>query len=104
MQGYVVGVRGSKVFCLHYLAMNTVNVPQVLELGFGVAVCGSNALATRLQRACAFDQPRSASPLSAAPCDCLQRPATARGCCPKRQCAAPNAIVRARLPPLPRWS
>jgi len=28
MQGYVVGVRGSKVFCLHYLAMNTVNVPQ----------------------------------------------------------------------------
>jgi hypothetical protein len=49
MQGYVVGVRGSKVFCLHYLAMNTVNVPQVLELGFGVAVCGSNALATRLR-------------------------------------------------------
>lgn len=28
MQGFVVGVRGSKVFCLHYLAMNTVNVPQ----------------------------------------------------------------------------
>mmetsp|Transcript_33085 Transcript_33085/g.104621 ORF Transcript_33085/g.104621 Transcript_33085/m.104621 type:complete len:1177 (+) Transcript_33085:130-3660(+) len=28
MRGFVVGVRGSKVFCLHYLAMNTVNVPQ----------------------------------------------------------------------------
>jgi intraflagellar transport protein 122 len=28
MQGYVVGVRGSKVFCLHQIAMGTVNVPQ----------------------------------------------------------------------------
>ena len=28
LQGYVVGVRGSKIFCLHYLAMHTVNVPQ----------------------------------------------------------------------------
>lgn len=27
-QGFVVGARGSKVFCLHYLAMSTVNVPQ----------------------------------------------------------------------------
>jgi len=29
MQGFVVGVRASKVFCLHYLAMNTLYVPQV---------------------------------------------------------------------------
>eukprot|EP00282_Hemiselmis_andersenii_P015967 CAMPEP_0114129596 /NCGR_PEP_ID=MMETSP0043_2-20121206/11561_1 /TAXON_ID=464988 /ORGANISM="Hemiselmis andersenii, Strain CCMP644" /LENGTH=1170 /DNA_ID=CAMNT_0001222885 /DNA_START=82 /DNA_END=3591 /DNA_ORIENTATION=- len=28
LQGFVVGARGSKVFCLHYLAMSTVNVPQ----------------------------------------------------------------------------
>eukprot|EP00286_Rhodomonas_abbreviata_P000017 CAMPEP_0181288064 /NCGR_PEP_ID=MMETSP1101-20121128/127_1 /TAXON_ID=46948 /ORGANISM="Rhodomonas abbreviata, Strain Caron Lab Isolate" /LENGTH=773 /DNA_ID=CAMNT_0023392149 /DNA_START=76 /DNA_END=2394 /DNA_ORIENTATION=+ len=28
LPGFVVGVRGSKVFCLHFLAMNTVNVPQ----------------------------------------------------------------------------
>ncbi|KAJ1472731.1 intraflagellar transport 122 [Baffinella frigidus] len=28
MQGFVVGVRASKVFCLHYLAMNTLYVPQ----------------------------------------------------------------------------
>lgn len=28
LQGFVVGARGSKIFCLHYLAMSTVNVPQ----------------------------------------------------------------------------
>mmetsp|Transcript_26127 Transcript_26127/g.60322 ORF Transcript_26127/g.60322 Transcript_26127/m.60322 type:complete len:1204 (+) Transcript_26127:58-3669(+) len=28
LQGFVVGVRGSKVFCLHFVAMKTVDVPQ----------------------------------------------------------------------------
>jgi len=27
MQGFVVGVRASKVFCLHYLAMDTLSPP-----------------------------------------------------------------------------
>jgi len=28
LQGFVVGFKGSKVFCLHYLAMQTIDVPQ----------------------------------------------------------------------------
>lgn len=28
MQGFVVGFKGSKVFCLHYVSMQTIDVPQ----------------------------------------------------------------------------
>lgn len=32
LQGFVVGFRGSKIFCLHYLAMQTIDVPQSASL------------------------------------------------------------------------
>lgn len=32
MQGFVVGFNGSKVFCLHYVAMQTIDVPQSASL------------------------------------------------------------------------
>ena len=32
MQGYVVGFNGSKIFCLHYVAMQTIDVPQSASL------------------------------------------------------------------------
>ena len=38
MQGFVVGFNGSKVFCLHYVAMQTIDVPQSASLYRYVAV------------------------------------------------------------------
>lgn len=32
MQGFVVGFKGAKVFCLHYLSMTTIDVPQSATL------------------------------------------------------------------------
>eukprot|EP00357_Protocruzia_adherens_P030527 CAMPEP_0114984012 /NCGR_PEP_ID=MMETSP0216-20121206/7032_1 /TAXON_ID=223996 /ORGANISM="Protocruzia adherens, Strain Boccale" /LENGTH=1227 /DNA_ID=CAMNT_0002346085 /DNA_START=54 /DNA_END=3737 /DNA_ORIENTATION=- len=32
LQGFVVGFKGSKIFCLHYVSMNTVDVPQSASL------------------------------------------------------------------------
>lgn len=32
MQGFVVGFKGAKVFCLHYLSMTTIDVPQSVTL------------------------------------------------------------------------
>merc|ERR1719247_2924363 len=32
MQGFVVGFNGSKIFCLHYVAMQTIDVPQSASL------------------------------------------------------------------------
>jgi intraflagellar transport protein 122 len=37
-QGFVVGFKGSKIFCLHYLAMNTVDVPQSTSMHQYMAV------------------------------------------------------------------
>ena len=28
LQGFVVGFKGSKIFCLHFVAMHTIDVPQ----------------------------------------------------------------------------
>ena len=32
LQGFVVGFKGSKIFCLHYLSMQTIDVPQSASL------------------------------------------------------------------------
>lgn len=32
LQGFVVGFNGSKIFCLHYVAMQTIDVPQSASL------------------------------------------------------------------------
>ena len=32
LQGFVVGFRGSKLFCLHYLTMKTIDIPQTASL------------------------------------------------------------------------
>ena len=32
LQGFVVGFKGSKIFCLHYISMQTIDVPQSASL------------------------------------------------------------------------
>jgi intraflagellar transport protein 122 len=32
LQGFVVGFKGSKIFCLHFVAMQTIDVPQSASL------------------------------------------------------------------------
>ena len=32
LQGFVVGFKGSKIFCLHYVSMQTIDVPQSASL------------------------------------------------------------------------
>jgi intraflagellar transport protein 122 len=32
LQGFVVGFKGSKIFCLHYVCMQTIDVPQSASL------------------------------------------------------------------------
>jgi intraflagellar transport protein 122 len=32
LQGFVVGFKGSKIFCLHYISMQTIDVPQSVSM------------------------------------------------------------------------
>ena len=32
LQGFVVGFKGSKIFCLHFVAMHTIDVPQSVSV------------------------------------------------------------------------